>query len=168
MRETKKTTRSQWLVNAAMIAALYVVLTFAQNTLLPGTASMPVQFRVAEVVTIFALYTSAAIPGLTVGCIIANLSSIAALGAYKNIRDYVVFTNKRAIAVNVQGMTGKKRDYTSLPYAKISAYSVETSGVGDIDSELELWYSGLGRVRFEFSGSSDIRQIGRLIATYTL
>ncbi|MBQ1839664.1 MAG: QueT transporter family protein [Ruminococcus sp.] len=82
MRETKKTTRSQWLVNAAMIAALYVVLTFAQNTLLPGTASMPVQFRVAEVVTIFALYTSAAIPGLTVGCIIANLSSIAALGAY--------------------------------------------------------------------------------------
>ncbi len=66
MRETKKTTRSQWLVNAAMIAALYVVLTFAQNTLLPGTASMPVQFRVAEVVTIFALYTSAAIPGLTV------------------------------------------------------------------------------------------------------
>ena len=90
------------------------------------------------------------------------------LSAYKNIRDYVVFTNKRAIAVNVQGMTGKKRDYTSLPYAKISAYSVETSGVGDIDSELELWYSGLGRVRFEFSGSSDIRQIGRLIATYTL
>ena len=82
MRETKKTTRSQWLVNATMIAALYVVLTFAQNTLLPGTASMPVQFRVAEVVTIFALYTSAAIPGLTVGCIIANLSSIAALGAY--------------------------------------------------------------------------------------
>ena len=90
------------------------------------------------------------------------------LSAYKNIRDYVVFTNKRAIAVNVQGMTGKKRDYTSLPYAKISAYSVETSGVGDIDSALELWYSGLGRVRFEFSGSSDIRQIGRLIATYTL
>ena len=90
------------------------------------------------------------------------------LSAYKNIRDYVVFTNKRAIAVNVQGMTGKKRDYTSLPSAKISAYSVETSGVGDIDSELELWYSGLGRVRFEFSGSSDIRQIGRLIATYTL
>lgn len=53
------------------------------------------------------------------------------LSAYKGIRDYVVFTDKRVIAVNVQGVTGKKRDYTSLPYATISAYSVETSGVGD-------------------------------------
>ena len=90
------------------------------------------------------------------------------LSAYRDVRDYVVFTDRRVISVNVENLTGKKRNYTVLPYAKISAYSVETSGVGDIDSELELWYSGLGRVRFEFSGSSDIRQIGRLIATYTL
>ena len=90
------------------------------------------------------------------------------LAAYKNIRDYVVFTVKRAIAVNLQGVTGKKRDFTSLPYATISSYSVETSGVGDFDTELELWYSGLGRVRFEFTGGSDIRQIGKLIASYTL
>ncbi len=90
------------------------------------------------------------------------------LSAYKGIRDYVVFTDKRVIAVNVQGVTGKKRDYTSLPYATISAYSVETSGVGDMDSELELWYSGLGKVRFEFTGRSDIVRIGRLIAGYAL
>ena len=90
------------------------------------------------------------------------------LSAYKGIRDYVVFTNMRVISVNVQGMTGKKKDYTSLPYSKISAFSVETSGVLDIDSELELWFSGLGKVHFEFTGRSNIVQIGHIIATYTL
>lgn len=90
------------------------------------------------------------------------------LSAYRGIRDLVVFTNKRVIAVNIQGVTGKKKDFTSLPYAKISAFSVETSGVLDIDSELQLWYSGIGKVFFEFSGSSNIVQIGQIIATYTL
>lgn len=90
------------------------------------------------------------------------------LSAYKGIRDYVIFTDKRVIAVNVQGMIGKKKDYTSLPYSKISAYSVETPGVGDIDGELELWYSGLGRVRFEFTGHSDIERIGKMIAQHAL
>ena len=80
----------------------------------------------------------------------------------------MIFTDKRVIAVNVQGMTGKKRDYSSVPYAKLSAYSVETAGVGDIDSELELWYSGLGKVRFEFAGKSNILQIGQMIARYQM
>ena len=68
-----------WLAEGAMIAALYAVLTILQNVLLPGSASMAVQFRVSEVLTILSLYTSAAIPGLTIGCIIANLSSLASL-----------------------------------------------------------------------------------------
>lgn len=71
------------LVQAAVIAALYAVLTVGQNLLFPGTASMAVQFRVAEVLTVLAIYTPAAIPGLTVGCIIANISSVTAgLGFY--------------------------------------------------------------------------------------
>ena len=90
------------------------------------------------------------------------------LSAYRSMRDMVIFTNKRVISVNVQGMTGKKKDFTSLPYAKISAFSVETSGVIDLDRELELWFSGLGKVIFEFAGRSDIVRIGQLIATYTL
>lgn len=90
------------------------------------------------------------------------------IGAYKSIRDYVVFTTKRVISVNVQGMTGKKRDYTSMPYAKISVFSVETAGVLDLDSELEMYFSGVGKVKFEFSGNSDIVRIGQIIATYTL
>ena len=72
-----------FLVQASIIAALYAVLTTGQNMLLPGSASMAVQFRVSEVLTVLAFFTPAAIPGLTVGCIIANLSSVVAgLGIY--------------------------------------------------------------------------------------
>lgn len=81
---TKKSTA--YLVQGAVIAALYAVLTAGQNMLLPGTASMAVQFRVAEILTVLALYTRAAIPGLTIGCIIANISSVTAgLGFYDMI-----------------------------------------------------------------------------------
>lgn len=73
---------TKYIVQAAVIAALYAVLTILQNTLLPGTASMAVQFRVSEVLTILALYTPAAVPGLTIGCVIANISSLSALGPY--------------------------------------------------------------------------------------
>ena len=90
------------------------------------------------------------------------------IGAYKSMRDYCVFTNKRLIAVNVQGVTGKKKDFTTLPYSKINAYSIETSGVFDLDSELEMYFSGLGKVRLEFAGSSNILEIGQVIATYLL
>lgn len=90
------------------------------------------------------------------------------IGTYQSIRDYVTFTNKRVIAVNVQGMTGKKKDYTTLPYAKIQAFSVETSGVFDLDSELELYFSGLGKVKFEFTGSSNIVAIGQTISQVIL
>ena len=87
---------------------------------------------------------------------------------FRGIRDGVVFTNKRIITINVQGITGKKKDFTSLPYSKITAYSVETAGTFDLESELDLFYSGVGKVRFEFKGSSDILEIGRIIAKYAL
>ena len=73
------------------------------------------------------------------------------IDAYKAMRDGVVFTTKRIIAVNVQGITGSKKDFTSLPYKNIVAYSVETSGTFDLDSELEIYFSSLGKVKFEFT-----------------
>jgi hypothetical protein len=88
--------------------------------------------------------------------------------AFKGMRDSVVFTNKRLISLNVQGMTGKKRDYTSLPFSKVQAWSVETAGVLDLDAELELWFSGLGKVRLDFKGEVDIRHIGQLLGHYVL
>ena len=90
------------------------------------------------------------------------------VGCYKGVRDFVTFTTLRIISVNVQGITGKKKDFTSLPYSKIQAFSVETSGVLDMDSELEMYFSGLGKVKFEFTGESDIVKIGKLIAANTL
>lgn len=65
-------------------------------------------------------------------------------------------------------MTGRKRDYTSLPFAKIQAFSVETAGTFDLDAELDLWFSGLGRVRLEFTGSVNIRGLSQLIASKVL
>ena len=90
------------------------------------------------------------------------------IGTYKGVRDYVVFTDKRVISVNVQGLTGKKQDFTSMPYSKISVFSVETAGTLDLDSELEMYFSGVGKVKFEFSGSCDIVEIGRIIGSFVL
>ena len=88
--------------------------------------------------------------------------------AFKGMRDSVTFTSKRILALNVQGMTGKKKDFTSLPYSKIQAYSVETAGTLDYDSELVLWFSGLGRVKLEFGRGVDITTINRLIGDHVL
>lgn len=88
--------------------------------------------------------------------------------AAKGIRDYVVFTDKRIIIVNVQGMTGKKQDFTSLPYSKVQSFSIETAGTMDRDSELEVWFSGLGKVHLEFGSSIDIHAIARMIGSYIL
>ena len=60
------------------------------------------------------------------------------------------------------------RDYTTLPYSKIQLFSIETSGVLDMDSELELYFSGVGKIVFEFTGSSDIVRIGKAIGEYML
>ncbi|MBX8484845.1 PH domain-containing protein [Pseudomonas cichorii] len=88
------------------------------------------------------------------------------IDSYKSLRDGVVFTSKRIIAVNVQGITGSKKDFTSLPYKNIVAYSVETSGTFDLDSELEVYFSALGKVKFEFTGKTQIVEISRIISRH--
>ena len=90
------------------------------------------------------------------------------IGSYTAVRDYVVFTNKRIIAVNVQGITGKKQDYSSLPYSKVQAFSVETSGVIDLDSEVERYFSALGKAKFESTGDSNVKAISQASAAYAL
>lgn len=90
------------------------------------------------------------------------------IGTYQAIRDGVVFTNKRIIVINVQGLTGKKKDFTSLPYSKIQAYSVETAGHFDLDSELELWFSGLGKIKLEFVSKANVSEICKMISMHVL
>ena len=90
------------------------------------------------------------------------------IAAYKSIRDGVVFTNKRIIAINIQGITGKKKDFTSIPYNKITTFSLETAGTFDLDSELEIHLSGVGKVKFQFTGSTEVVAICKIISDYTI
>lgn len=90
------------------------------------------------------------------------------LSSFRTVRDGVVFTTKRIFAINIQGLSGKKIDYSSLPYSKVQAFSVETAGVFDLDSELELWFSGLGKVKFEFVTRANITEICKLISDRVL
>ena len=90
------------------------------------------------------------------------------VATYQALRDHVVFTTKRLICVNVKGITGKKKDFTSLPYSKIQVFSVETAGSVDLDSELELYFAGLGKVHLDFERAEDVLSIGKMIGSYVL
>ncbi|MCA0992719.1 PH domain-containing protein [Pseudalkalibacillus hwajinpoensis] len=61
--------------------------------------------------------------------------------AFKLVRDLIVFTDKRLLFVDKQGMTGKKVEYHSVPYKSISHFSIETAGHFDLDAELKIWIS---------------------------
>jgi uncharacterized membrane protein len=67
------------LTRGALLAALYVALTYLQNFLMPGSASMAIQFRISEALCVLAFFTPAAIPGLTIGCLLFNISFAGAL-----------------------------------------------------------------------------------------
>lgn len=69
----------RFLTHSALLAALYVILTHLQNLLFPNSASMAVQFRLSEALCVLAFFTPAAIPGLSLGCLLFNLTSGAAL-----------------------------------------------------------------------------------------
>lgn len=71
--------------------------------------------------------------------ILANGESIEM--AYKVIRDMYIFTNRRLLLINKQGLTGKKVDYHTIPYKSISHFAVETAGHFDMDAELKIWIS---------------------------
>lgn len=88
--------------------------------------------------------------------------------AFKTVRDQLVFTSKRIIAANVQGITGSKVDYTSIPYNKIQAFSVESSGTFDMDCEIEVYVSSIGKVRFEIKGSFDLIAFNQILSEHVL
>lgn len=90
------------------------------------------------------------------------------MSAFETIRDQVVFTNKRILVVNVQGITGKKRAYLSYPYSKIQYFGIETAGVLDIDSELILAFNDGTSLSFDFKTNVDIIGISRTISEFVL
>ncbi|MCY7863747.1 PH domain-containing protein [Bacillus spizizenii] len=86
--------------------------------------------------------------------------------AFKLVRDLIVFTDKRLILVDKQGITGKKTEFQSIPYKSISRFSVETAGRFDLDSELKIWISGaeLPAVSKQFKKDDSIYDIQKALA----
>lgn len=92
------------------------------------------------------------------------------VAAFKTVRDQIIFTNKRIIAVDVQGITGRRKSYSSLPYAKIQYFAIQTPGFMELipDCELYIMFSNGFTTTFEFKGNVDIGAIGRMISEYVL
>lgn len=88
--------------------------------------------------------------------------------AFETIRDQVVFTTKRILVLNVQGITGKKKSYISYPYSKVQYFGIETAGVLDIDSELLLAFNDGSKLSFDFKSNVDITKISKCIAQFVL
>ena len=90
--------------------------------------------------------------------------------AFKTVRDQLVFTNKRIIAIDVQGITGRRKSFSSMPYSKVQFFSIQTPGFAELvpDSELFLMFSNGFTAKFEFKGNVDIGAIGRMISEYVL
>lgn len=89
--------------------------------------------------------------------------------AYKLIRDMFIFTNKRLILVDKQGLTGKKCEYHSIPYKSITHFSIETAGDFDLDAELKIWMSGMAMpIEKKFNKSLNIYALQAVLATYVL
>ncbi len=91
------------------------------------------------------------------------------VAAYALFRDKWIFTSKRLIILNVQGVTGTKREYHSIPYGSINQFAIETSGTFEGDCELKLWIKGLSDpLVHEFKRATDIKGLQRTLATFVL
>ena len=85
---------------------------------------------------------------------------------FQLLRDVFIFTSKRLILVDKQGLTGRKTEYKSLPYKNISRFSLETAGTFDLDAELKIWISSenVPSVSKKFNNQIDVYAIQRYLA----
>jgi len=89
------------------------------------------------------------------------------IAAYKTFRDSAIFTTKRLIVRDAQGMTGKKVEMHSLPYSAINMWSSENAGTLDLNAELELW-TRAGHIKIKVGKGVDVRRLDHLIAHVVL
>lgn len=89
---------------------------------------------------------------------------------FQLIRDTFIFTNKRLILVDVQGVTGKKTEYLSVAYKNISRFSIETAGTFDLEAELKIWISSeaLPSISKKFNKSVDVYEVQKVLASHVL
>jgi hypothetical protein len=87
--------------------------------------------------------------------------------AFRLIRDLLIFTNRRFILVDRQGVTGKKTTYDSIPYRAITHFAVETAGHFDLESELKIWISGTpDPIQRTFTRGQSILEVQKALASY--
>ena len=87
--------------------------------------------------------------------------------AFRTVRDVAIFTNKRLIVKDVQGLTGSKVEIYSLPYSSVHMWSTENTGMLDFTSEVELW-TRAGNIKIQLKRDINIRTFERLLAEYIL
>lgn len=90
-----------------------------------------------------------------------------AIAAYKTFRDSAIFTNKRLIVKDAQGLSGKKVEIYSIPYSSILMWSTENAGKLDLNAEVELW-TRAGHIKVNLKRGVDIRKFDKLIANAIL
>ncbi|UNT96238.1 PH domain-containing protein [Allobaculum mucilyticum] len=85
--------------------------------------------------------------------------------AFATVRDQIIFTNMRIISVDVQGFTGRRKSFTSMPYSRIQYFTIQTPGFAELfsDTELELHFTSGFSARFDFTGRTDIGLLSRVI-----
>lgn len=89
--------------------------------------------------------------------------------AYKTIRDFIIFTNKRLILIDVQGITGKKKSFKSVPYSNIQIFIKESAGTFDLDNRIDLYVLGYPAVlSLNFSRDTNIDEVYQLLSDYIL
>ena len=89
--------------------------------------------------------------------------------AFRTLRDTVFLTDLRFVLVNVQGITGSKRDVHSIPYRSIVSFSVETAGTFDLDSDLNIFVTGgVGRITVKISKKADPQAVLRTLAEHVI
>ena len=89
---------------------------------------------------------------------------------FKLFRDTFIFTNKRLILVDKQGLTGRKVEYKSITYQSISRFSIETAGTFDLDAELKIWVSSEEHpsIAKKFNKSVNVYDVQKVLAQYVL
>ena len=91
------------------------------------------------------------------------------LAAFRTVRDSVLLTDRRLVYVNVQGLTGSKIDYLSIPWRSVIRFSLETAGTFDLDADMKIWVSGAAEpIQAKISRKSDPHTIQRIMAEQTL
>lgn len=89
--------------------------------------------------------------------------------AYQLIRDYFVFTDKRLVVVNKQGITGSKMEFHSIPYKSVTHFSIETGGTLDLDADLKIWISSTAEpFTQKFNKRLSIYEVQAVLASYVL